>query len=105
MREIADQTASVTPWVAVNCLDPGFAHTGLTRNARGSTKAIMAIMRACLAWTAEEGSRTLLHAVSQGPESHGVYISGCKIQKCVDFQHIYCLFANFKLAILWTPRC
>lgn len=41
----------------------------------------MKLMRALLAWTAEEGSRTLVHATTVGRESHGVFISGCKLEK------------------------
>lgn len=36
-------------------------------------------MKALLARSTEYGSRTLVHAVSQGPESHGKYLSDCKI--------------------------
>ena len=81
MREIAKRTAKASPLVVFNTLNPGLAHTALTRNAQGSTKVIMAIMRACLAWTPEEGSRTLVHAVTQGVDSHGVYISQCNVKK------------------------
>ena len=39
------------------------------------------VMRAAIGWTAEEGSRTLVHAVTTGKESHGVFISMCSLQK------------------------
>lgn len=39
----------------------------------------MAIMKALLARKSEYGSRTLVHAASQGSESHGQYLSDCKI--------------------------
>jgi hypothetical protein len=29
--------------------------------------------------TTEYGSRTLVHAASQGPETHGRYLSGCAV--------------------------
>lgn len=31
--------------------------------------------------TTEYGSRTLVHAASQGPQTHGKYLSGCAIAK------------------------
>jgi hypothetical protein len=37
------------------------------------------IMRFFLARTTEVGSRTLVHAASQGAESHGKYLSDCQI--------------------------
>lgn len=81
VREIADKTAKETPLVIVNTLNPGLCYTDLTRSATGATYYVMKVMRALLAWTAEEGSRTLVHATTVGPESHGVFISGCKIKK------------------------
>jgi hypothetical protein len=39
----------------------------------------MVILKALLARSTEAGSRTLVHAASAGPESHGHYISDCKI--------------------------
>lgn len=36
-------------------------------------------MKLALARTTEYGSRTLVHAAIQGPESHGQYMSDCKI--------------------------
>ena len=41
----------------------------------------MKVMCAALAWTAEEGSRTLVHAVTTRKESHGVSISMCSVEK------------------------
>lgn len=81
LREIADKTANKTPFVTVNTLNPGLCYTDLTRSATGTTYYMMKVMRALLAWTAEEGSRTLVHATTVGPESHGVFISGCKLKK------------------------
>ena len=36
-------------------------------------------VKAIFARTAEQGSRTLVHAASQGPETHGQYMSNCMI--------------------------
>lgn len=37
------------------------------------------ITRAIFARTTEQGGRTLVHAASQGPETHGQYLSNCQI--------------------------
>ncbi|KAL9123292.1 MAG: hypothetical protein Q9187_000164 [Circinaria calcarea] len=79
VREIADRTASRKPFVIVNTMNPGLCHTALTRSATGSTFVVMKIMRALMAWTAEEGSRTLVHATVAGPESHGIFLSNALI--------------------------
>ena len=38
-------------------------------------------IRAVMARTAEEGSRTILHGLVAGDESHGRLLSGCKIKE------------------------
>lgn len=38
-------------------------------------------IRAMMARTAEEGSRTILHGLVAGEESHGKLLSGCKIKE------------------------
>jgi retinol dehydrogenase 12 len=60
-------------------LSPGLCKTALMRNATGMTKIVMAIAKALLAQTAKEGSRVLIYAATLGPDSHGLYISDCKI--------------------------
>lgn len=80
-REIADKIAKTKPFVILSTVNPGLCYTDLTRNATGTTFVAMKIMRALLAWTAEEGSRTLVHATIAGPESHGIFISQCNIKK------------------------
>lgn len=39
----------------------------------------MVIIKAILARSTEKGSRTLVHAASAGPESHGHYLHDCQI--------------------------
>ena len=83
IREIAEKTVNKKPFVTINAVDPGLCYTDLTRSAVGFTYYATKVMRALLAWTAEEGGRNLVFATIAGPESHGVYITGCKIQKFV----------------------
>lgn len=78
---MAQRTANKKPFVLINTLNPGLCYTDLTRSAVGSTYYAMKMMRALLAWTAEEGGRTLVYATIAGPESHGVFISSSKIHK------------------------
>lgn len=41
----------------------------------------MKVMRAVMGWTAEEGSRALVHACIAGRESHGVFLSNAMVVK------------------------
>ncbi|KAK4935630.1 hypothetical protein LTR10_023353 [Elasticomyces elasticus] len=61
--------------VIINFLNPGLCHSELTRDV-----AIPAyFVKLFLARTSEVGSRTLVHAVSAGPRSHGQYLSDCRV--------------------------
>ena len=42
-------------------------------------KIAQSIIQPVFARTTEQGSRTLVHAASQGPESHGQYMSNCQV--------------------------
>jgi retinol dehydrogenase-12 len=78
---MAERTAHSSLFVTINTVNPGLCYTDLARNVKGSTKITIKVMRALFAWTAEEGSRTLVHGTIAGKESHGVYISGCIVKK------------------------
>ncbi|KAF2498549.1 short-chain dehydrogenase/reductase-like protein [Lophium mytilinum] len=77
VREMAGRGGAA---VTVNCVNPGLCYSSLTRD-KGFAAWVMAVMLAALARTTEAGSRTLVHAVSYGPESHGKYLSDCKIEE------------------------
>ncbi|RDL40251.1 uncharacterized protein BP5553_00230 [Venustampulla echinocandica] len=79
VREVAEKTASKRPFVIINTVNPGLCYTELNRSAVGGTAVAMGVMKAMMAWTAEEGGRTLVFASVAGQESHGVFISGSKI--------------------------
>ncbi|PHH92378.1 hypothetical protein CDD83_7660 [Cordyceps sp. RAO-2017] len=70
VREMASRTDSPYP-VTINCLNPGFCHSELAREA-GWYLYIMGIL---LARSTEVGSRTILAAAEAGPETHGKYMS------------------------------
>lgn len=51
----------------------------LTRSVSTAMYIAAVILKAIFARTTEQGSRTLVHAASQGPETHGQYMSNCRI--------------------------
>lgn len=53
----------------------------LSREATGMLAWIFWFSKLLFAWTTEYGSRTLVHAASQGPENHGKHLSSCAIGK------------------------
>lgn len=81
VREIAALTVKKNPFILINSVSPRLCSTDLTRNAEGASAFVMPIIMRLLAWTPEEGSRTLVHATVAGPESHGVLLSECSVKK------------------------
>lgn len=80
VREIASSSSSPSspsssPFhssgVTLNCLNPGFCHSQLGREA-GLKLKLMAFF---LARSTVVGARTLVAAAQAGPESHGKYMS------------------------------
>ncbi|KAF1946939.1 NAD(P)-binding protein [Clathrospora elynae] len=67
--------------VIINMVAPGICSTGLARDTRAGFRAAQGVIRAVFARTAEEGSRTIMHAVVADESSHGKYLSGCKIKE------------------------
>jgi len=83
IREFATSYPVDQTGVVVNMIAPGLCSTGLGRDTSTTTRAIVGGLRAIFARTAEEGSRTILHGVVAGKESHGKLLSGCKIKEYV----------------------
>ncbi len=82
VRELAQRCRHPRPEpVVVNCLNPGLCHSTLTREADGLVGWIIAFQKWLLARTTEAGSRTLVHAASAGPDSHGQYLSDCAVKQ------------------------
>ncbi|KAK6849771.1 short chain dehydrogenase [Apiospora arundinis] len=68
--------------VTINMVNPGLCRTGLTRYSTWYYRLYIDVVRVLLAArTAEEGSRTILYGVAAGKETHGKYLSGCKIRE------------------------
>lgn len=83
VRQLAEEIASTSPKVVVNALTPGYCVTGLVKEVQGFWGWQLYIMKLSLARTAEEGSRTLVHAASLGLEGHGKYLNDCQIDESV----------------------
>lgn len=65
--------------VVVNLVSPGLCITDLSRNSPPEFRQKLAMMWEKMGRTAEDGSRTLLHAAVAGRESHGRYLDSCEI--------------------------
>ena len=78
---MAERTRENESVVIINTLDPGLCQTELARNTSGLVKYRLVLIKALFAWTAEQGSRTLVHGTIAGKESHGIYITGCMVKK------------------------
>ena len=75
VREMAARKPADKYPVTINMLNPGLCHSELAREAPMQVK----ILKILFARTTEAGSRTLVHAASAGPETHGEYLSECHI--------------------------
>ncbi|KAK7937314.1 short-chain dehydrogenase reductase family [Apiospora aurea] len=79
VRSIAKERPADAYPVTVNMVSPGLCHSELSREAEGVQKVAFSIMKAAVARTTEEGSRTLVDAGVQGAKSHGQYLADCRI--------------------------
>ncbi|KAI1197703.1 NAD(P)-binding protein [Nemania serpens] len=77
LRSIAEEYPEYP--VIINGVSPGLCHSDLAREAKGVQKVAFGLMKAVLARTTEEGSRTLVSGGVAGPESHGQYLEDCKV--------------------------
>ncbi|CAO2648463.1 Nn.00g077300.m01.CDS01 [Neocucurbitaria sp. VM-36] len=76
VRSIAEIYGSSTYPVTINAVNPGLCHSELGRDF--PTIGFW-LIKLILARSTEVGSRTLVHAASQGAESHGQYMSDCAV--------------------------
>jgi NAD(P)-dependent dehydrogenase (short-subunit alcohol dehydrogenase family) len=80
-RELASLLPVEKGKVVINASCPGLCITELDRNLTGTFKEELGKLREASGRTAEEGSRTLLAGVALGKESHGRYMTNCKINE------------------------
>ena len=81
VRAFADEYPLNKTNVITNMVAPGICSTGLARDTRIFMRAAQGVIRAVWARTAEEGSRTILHAVTADEFTHGKHLSGCKVKE------------------------
>lgn len=74
VRAIAERNPAATFPVTINLVNPGLCHSELGRDY--PTYAFW-LIKLVLARSTEVGSRTLVHAASQGADSHGKYMTDC----------------------------
>ncbi|KAI8966281.1 putative short-chain dehydrogenase/reductase family protein [Daldinia sp. FL1419] len=67
--------------VILNLVNPGLCRTALSRNAGFFFRMQIVVAGLLLGRTVEMGSRTLLHGVVAGEESHGCYVSACEVKE------------------------
>lgn len=72
IARLVPRDESGNPLVIVNAVTPGFCKSDLL--TREKAPWILKLIQALIARTVEEGSKTLLHAVSQGFETHGKWL-------------------------------
>lgn len=80
VRELASRAGPSSP-VIINCLNPGFCHSQLGREA-GWYSYIMGLL---LARSTQVGSRTIVAAAAAGPETHGKYMSDGFLEEPSEF--------------------
>ncbi|KAH8813359.1 hypothetical protein F5884DRAFT_727081 [Xylogone sp. PMI_703] len=69
--------------VILNCCAPGFVKTELDQESQDSM--MFKIMEAVLARDVKIGSRCLVDGIAKGKESHGQYLSECKVKNPSKF--------------------
>ncbi|KAK1808297.1 hypothetical protein LTR12_017350 [Friedmanniomyces endolithicus] len=77
VRHAPTQPSEEQHGAIINLVNPGWCGTELSRNKNAALfeRAVFQVM----GWTAEKGSRTLVHAVTAGAETHGLYLSQCQV--------------------------
>lgn len=78
VRELARLVPVSESGVVISTLNPGMCSTEIQRHSRLAGKLAMGLVGLFVGRTAEEGSRTLVHAAVAGPETHGKYLSDCE---------------------------
>ncbi|KAF8860341.1 short-chain dehydrogenase/reductase-like protein [Acephala macrosclerotiorum] len=82
VRELGPaMTASGKPKVILNTLTPGFCHSELMRHAAFPLNLLGWIGKLLIGRSTEMGSRTLVAAACAGEDTHGTYMTDCKIRE------------------------
>jgi hypothetical protein len=76
IRHIVNNLAPKGYPVIINLVNPGLVMTGLVTGWLGYVLCVIGGFR-----TASVGARALVNGASFGPDSHGEYLSNCRIDK------------------------
>ncbi|KIX98477.1 uncharacterized protein Z520_05778 [Fonsecaea multimorphosa CBS 102226] len=77
LTKAADKDPANKPLVVINNVAPGLCKTNLFQNfATPPTKALVRI----IGRSSEHGARTLVHGATAGRETHGQYLSECRVK-------------------------
>jgi retinol dehydrogenase 12 len=77
-QSLENRSTRENGFVVVNCVNPGWCKTELFRTHDGGLGGRIGLR--LIGRTAEEGSRSLVHAATAGKESHGKYLSENRIK-------------------------
>ncbi|KAF3805692.1 Short-chain dehydrogenase sdnK [Colletotrichum gloeosporioides] len=80
IRQLATMLPASRTGVVLNLLNPGLCNTGLAKYGRMTLRLQIRMFNALIGRTPEMGSRTILHSMFGGAESHGQYVSDCEIK-------------------------
>jgi retinol dehydrogenase 12 len=81
VREFSAQlNQSTKSKVILNCLNPGFCKSELSRDHSTWALPFINLFKAFFARTTEVGSRNLVYAAGAGTETHGQYLGDCEIK-------------------------
>ncbi|KAM0253355.1 hypothetical protein ACHAQJ_007306 [Trichoderma viride] len=80
-RELAALVPVSESGVIANVVDPGLCKTALTRDLGFFQRLKSWFAKVAIGRTPEMGSRTLLHGIAAGDESHGKYMTACEIRE------------------------
>lgn len=80
VRELAPAISeSRKPKIILNCLNPGLCESNLMQHASIPLSIAARVGKILIGRTTEVGSRTLFSGGTAGEESHGKYMSDCKV--------------------------
>ncbi|UKZ82536.1 hypothetical protein TrVFT333_010325 [Trichoderma virens FT-333] len=80
-RELASMKPVSETGVIVNVVDPGLCKTELNHELSAFTRFKAWCAKLVMGRSAEEGSRTLIHGIAAGEDSHGKYLTSCEIRE------------------------
>lgn len=87
--------------VIINMVNPGLCKSSLAREGG----IMLIVMKFLLARTTEVGSRTLLASASAGEESHGSYMSDCKVDNAALSPFVKSKDGGRAAVKIWSELC